>query len=136
MAKNNITSPLTFIDIVLNADAEVIKQAYEARLKIDALLAEREEAYRRINELEMQIEEVVGEDSVFPFPPPPVPIAGFGKPIPATRAKDTPRKSNRKFDHAPSADMRKESAPTSPDSSSKGSSSDSASAKPHINPEN
>ena len=48
MAKNPIsTAPLTFVEIVMRADAETIKAAYEARLKVDALLQEREEAYRR-----------------------------------------------------------------------------------------
>lgn len=78
---------LTFQDIVLNADAETIKQAFEARQQIDVLLAEREEAYRRIAELEVQVEEVVGEEAVFPFPAPPMPVAGYAKAIPATRVK-------------------------------------------------
>lgn len=90
MAKKPIT--LTFQDIVLNADADTIRQAFEARQQIDTLLDEREEAYRRIAELEEQVEAVIGEDGVFPFPAPPMPVAGFNKSIPATRvkAKKTP----------------------------------------------
>ena len=71
--------PLDFVAIVLGADAETIKKAYDARVQIDQLIAEREEAYRRINELEVQIEELVGEPGQFPFPAPPAPVAGFGK---------------------------------------------------------
>lgn len=78
---------LTFQDIVLSADAETIRQAFEARQQIDVLLAEREEAYRRIAELEEQVEEVIGEEGVFAFPAPPMPVAGFSKSIPATRVK-------------------------------------------------
>jgi hypothetical protein len=85
MAKKPIE--LTFQDIVLNADAETIKQAFEARQQIDVLLAEREEAYRKIAELEVQVEAVVGEEGVFPFPAPPMPVAGYDKAIPATRVK-------------------------------------------------
>ena len=39
--------------------------------------AEREAAYRRIAELEQQVEEVIGEQGVFVFPEPPMPVAGF-----------------------------------------------------------
>ena len=53
MAKNPIsTAPLSFVEIVMRADAETIKAAYEARVKVDGLLAEREAAYRKIAELE------------------------------------------------------------------------------------
>jgi hypothetical protein len=75
MSKN--TKDLGFLDIVLNADSETIKQAYEARCKIDTLLIERDEAYKKIYELEVQIDEIVGESGIFPFPEPPVPVAGF-----------------------------------------------------------
>lgn len=76
MAKKN--SPLTFRDIVLGAEADVIRQALEARTKIDELIAERDRAYERIAALETQVEEVMGgEVGVYPFPPPPLPIAGF-----------------------------------------------------------
>jgi hypothetical protein len=75
MAKKN--SPLTFRDIVLGAEAEVIRQALEARVKIDQLIEERQRAYDRIAALETQVEEVMGEPGLFPFPPPPLPVAGF-----------------------------------------------------------
>ena len=75
MAKKN--SPLSFRDIVLGAEAEVIRQALEARVKIDQLIEERQRAYDRIAALETQVEEVLGEPGVYPFPAPPLPIAGF-----------------------------------------------------------
>lgn len=75
MAKKN--PPLTFRDIVLGAEAEVIRQALEARVKIDQLIEERQRAYDRIAALETQVEEVLGEPGAYPFPAPPLPIAGF-----------------------------------------------------------
>ena len=78
MAKTPIsTAPLSFMEIVMRADAETIKAAYEARVKVDGLLAEREAAYRRIAELESQVDQIMGEPGVFNFPEPPLPIAGF-----------------------------------------------------------
>ena len=77
--KGKSNRSLTFVDIVMGAEADVIKAAYEARVKIDELLAEREEAYRRIDALERQVDEVVGTPGAFAFPPPPVPVAGFSK---------------------------------------------------------
>ena len=78
MAKNPIsTAPLSFVEIVMRADAETIRAALDARVKVDGLLAEREAAYRRIAELEQQVEEVIGEQGVFVFPEPPLPVAGF-----------------------------------------------------------
>ncbi len=68
---------LGFVDIVLGCDAETIRAAYEARVKIDKLLIERDEAYRRIVEIETAVEEIVGEQGVYPFPPPPFPVAGL-----------------------------------------------------------
>lgn len=81
---------LTRRDIVLQADAETIREAYEARLKIDDLLAKREEAYRQIEAIELQVEELMGEEGLFVYPEPPVPVAGFSKPAPAARAKPKP----------------------------------------------
>jgi hypothetical protein len=75
MAKKNPT--LNFRDIVLGAEAEVIRQALEARVKIDQLIEERQRAYDRIAVLETQVEEVLGEPGAYPFPAPPLPIAGF-----------------------------------------------------------
>jgi hypothetical protein len=75
MAKKN--SPLSFRDIVLGAEADIIRQALEARVKIDQLIEERQRAYERIAALETQVEDVLGEPGAFPFPPPPLPVAGF-----------------------------------------------------------
>ncbi len=75
MAKKSPT--LTFRDIVLGADADTIRQAHEARVKIDQLIDERQKAYERIAAIETQVEEVIGEPGVYPFPAPPLPVAGF-----------------------------------------------------------
>ena len=85
-------TPLSFVEIVMRADAETIRAALEARIKVDELLAEREQAYRRIAELEAQVEELVGEPGVFVFPLPPLPVAGFSKSIPVrpARKQDAP----------------------------------------------
>ncbi len=92
MAKKSPT--LTFRDIVLGADAETIRNAHEARVKIDQLMDERQKAYERIAVLETQIEDVIGEPGVFPFPAPPLPVAGFDtKADFATRAGGTAKKS-------------------------------------------
>ena len=66
--------------------------ALEARVKIDDLLIQREEAYRRIADAERQIEEVIGEDGAFEFPEPPVPdfygarAVAVAKPAPKAKA--------------------------------------------------
>lgn len=70
-------TPLTFREIVLGAEAEIIRQALEARVQIDQLIKERQAAYDRIAALEAQVEDVLGETGAFPFPPPPLPVAGF-----------------------------------------------------------
>lgn len=77
--KTNNKQPLTLsmADIVLGAEAEVIKAAYEARVKIDVLLAERNEMYQRIAEIELEVDTIMGEQGVFIFPNPPYPVAGF-----------------------------------------------------------
>lgn len=77
---------LSFVDIVLNAEADVIQRAYEARVKIDGLLEEREKAYQQIAQLEEEIHQVVGESGSFPFPDPPIPVAGMGKAAPKKKA--------------------------------------------------
>jgi hypothetical protein len=82
-------TPLGFAEIVLGADAATIKAAYEARLQIDGLLAEREEAYRKIVGLETQIDTLMGEPGLFVFPPPPCPVAGFDNEPAAKPAKAT-----------------------------------------------
>lgn len=68
---------LTFIEIVMNADAATIKAAYEARVDVDKLLALREEAYRQIADLETKVEDLMGQAGLFVFPPPPLAVAGL-----------------------------------------------------------
>ena len=83
MAKKLIQ--LTARDIILQADAETIREALESREKIDDLLVKREEAYRQIEAIELQVEELVGEEGAFVYPAPPLPVAGFAKPAPVSR---------------------------------------------------
>lgn len=93
MAKvTKASTPLSFIEIVMRADVETIRAALEAKVKVDELLAEREQAYRRIAELEGQVEELMGEPGVFVFPAPPFPVANFNKslPVPAKKAVSAP----------------------------------------------
>lgn len=78
---------LEFAQIVIGADVDTIKAALEARLKIDELLLEREEAYKRIAEIEAQVEETIGETGVFEFPPPAMPVAEFPKRRPPVAKK-------------------------------------------------
>ncbi len=82
--------PLTATEIILRGDAETIRQALEARIQIDTLLEEREAAYQRIAELETQVCEIVGEDGVFPFPAPPMPVADYPK-APVAKKKPSPK---------------------------------------------
>lgn len=96
MAKKPNLTALTYRDLVLGADAETLRQALEARVRIDELIAERQAAYERIAALETQVEDVIGEPGVFPFPAPPLPVAGLdpkaetfsraGGPAPAKKA--------------------------------------------------
>lgn len=87
MAKKPTT--LTFRDIVLGAEADVIRQALEARVKIDALITERQAAYEKIAALETQVATIVGEAGVYPFPAPPLPVAGFEAKAPAKKSAST-----------------------------------------------
>ncbi len=96
--------PLGFADIVLGADAATIKAAYEARLQIDSLLAEREEAYRKIAGLESQIDNLMGEPGLFVFPPPPYPVAGFDNEPAAKPAKANKKATAKAAEGADSAD--------------------------------
>ena len=75
MAKKSAS--LSFRAIVLGAEADVIRQALEARVQIDQLIEERQRAYERIAALETQVEDILGEQGSFPFPPPPLAIAGL-----------------------------------------------------------
>ena len=56
----------------------LIGELRSPREKIDTLLVQREEAYRRIAALEAQVDEVMGGSGQFIFPEPPLPVAGFG----------------------------------------------------------
>ncbi len=108
MAKKLIQ--LTARDIILQADAETIREAFEARIKIDELLVKREEAYRQIEEIELQVEALVGEEGAFVYPEPPVPVAGFSKPLPASRPKPKIAKPE-PADEAPDNAVAEEPAP-------------------------
>ncbi|MFA6930627.1 MAG: hypothetical protein WCT05_09880 [Lentisphaeria bacterium] len=91
MAKATTAStPLSFVEIVMRADVETIRAALEAKIKVDELLSEREQAYRRIAELEAQVEELMGEPGVFIFPATPFPVSGFSKSLPAPAKKPVP----------------------------------------------
>ncbi len=88
MAKK--VTKLEFIDIVMGADSEVIKQALEARLKIDDQLEIRRKAYEQIAAIEQEVESIVGVEGEFVFPAPPLQVAGFTKLIPASRTIPRP----------------------------------------------
>ena len=86
------TAPLSFVEIVMRADVETLRAALEARVKVDELLAQREEAYRKIALLEQQVDSIMGEPGVFVFPEPPLPVSGFGvKSAPAKRPAPQPK---------------------------------------------
>ena len=95
--------PLTLQEIILRGDSETIRQALEARVQIDTLLEEREAAYRRIAELETQVSEIVGEDSIFPFPAPPLEVASYVQ-KPAPKKKVVPVEPAVVEDAAPAAE--------------------------------
>ena len=84
-AKNK--PPLSLIDIITRADADTIREALEARIKIDDLLVIREEAYKKIFEIENEIEEIVGEEGTFNFGDAPYPVAGMAKKKPRPKPK-------------------------------------------------
>tara|TARA_B110000037_G_C16830960_1_gene387724 strand:+ start:145 stop:525 length:381 start_codon:yes stop_codon:yes gene_type:complete len=84
--------PLSFTEIVLRGDSETIRQALEARTQIDGLLDEREAAYQRIAELENQVESIVGEEGIFPFPSPPAEVSAFATTPAKKTAKPAPKK--------------------------------------------
>jgi len=75
--KKIANTPLSFVEIVMRADADTIKAALDARVKVDGLLAEREAAYLKIAELESQVDQLMGDEKVFVFPAPPMPVAPY-----------------------------------------------------------
>ena len=106
---------LDFVDIVMGARADVIKEAYEARLKIDGLLDAREEAYMKIAQIENEVEEIVGVNGEFVFPAPPLPVAGMPKPSDSVRARKAVKKAEpeetQPSENAPSETLEDNSAP-------------------------
>jgi hypothetical protein len=82
---------LSFIDIVTRADADVIRQALEARVKIDDLLVIREEAYKKIYEIETEIDSLCGDEGVFEFDEAPYPVAGLAKKVVKPKPKPKPK---------------------------------------------
>jgi hypothetical protein len=120
MAKKPALPTLSFRDLVLGSEAETLRQALEARVRIDELIAERQAAYERIAALETQVEEVLGEAGVFPFPTPPLPVAGLDpkadtlvRPAPgaAASAKKSPGRPPTARPSAPDADDEPADAP-------------------------
>ena len=106
--------PLTATEIILRGDAETIRQALEARVQIDSLLEEREAAYRRIAELEDQVTEIVGEESAFPFPEPPMPVAEFVKPATPKKKAEPKAVSNNVDTESENEDEETSQADTEP----------------------
>ena len=80
---------LSYADLVTGANAETLRAALEARIKIDEMLIAREEAYQKIAALEEQINEVVGSDA-FEFDEPEVNIAWGGR---SPKKKVAPKKT-------------------------------------------
>ena len=80
---------LSYADLVTGANAETLRAALEARIKIDEMLILREEAYQKIAALEEQINEVVGSDA-FEFDEPEVTIAWGGR---SPKKKAVPKKT-------------------------------------------
>lgn len=119
MAKKPISAePLSFVEIVMRADAETIKAAYEARVKVDGFLTERDAAYRRIAELEAQVETVMGEPGVFVFPDPPYAVAGF-----KSSTSAAPKKTPAPVSHKPNT-------PSAPNAAATPSPTDASKTKP------
>ena len=82
---------LSFMDIVTRADADTIREALEARVKIDDLLVIREEAYKKIFDIENEIEGIVGEEGTFDFGEAPYPVAGLSKKKARPKPKPKPK---------------------------------------------
>ncbi len=68
---------LSFTEIVLGSDTNTLRKALQAREDIDKLLIERENAYRLIAELEGKIEDILGDETEYPYPPPPEPVFAY-----------------------------------------------------------
>ena len=79
---------LSLIDIITRADADTIREALAVRVKIDDLLVIREEAYKKIYDIETEIEGIVGEEGTFEYGEAPYPVAGLktNKPRPKPKA--------------------------------------------------
>lgn len=80
MSKTQVNlQPLSIVEIVMRANADVIRNALAKREEVDGVLAEREEAYKRIAELEKQVDDILGVSGVFEFPAPGVSVSGMAK---------------------------------------------------------
>ena len=105
---------LSFIDLVTGADTDTLRAALEARSKIDELLVLRHEAYRKIAELEEQVNNVVGDEGTFEFDAPEFDVAFGGKSpkkkAPAKSAKIDPSETAQ--DDAPAETDEEESEET------------------------
>ncbi|WDE97839.1 hypothetical protein PQO03_18600 [Lentisphaera profundi] len=84
---------LSFIDLVTGADTDTLRAALEARSKIDELLVLRHEAYRKIAELEEQVNNIVGDEGTFEFDAPEFDVA-FGGKSPKKKAPTKSTSSN------------------------------------------
>ena len=82
-----VQSKLSLIEIVTRADAGIIREALEARIKIDDLLVIRDEAYKKIFEIESEVEGIIGEEGAFDFGDAPYPVAGMAKKKPRPKPK-------------------------------------------------
>ncbi|MCH2204506.1 MAG: hypothetical protein MK132_01345 [Lentisphaerales bacterium] len=106
--------PLSFIDIVTRADADVIREALEARVKIDDLLVIREEAYKKIYEIETEIDDICGDEGLFDFDEPPYPVAGLVKKAAKPKPKPKPKVEESKTEEV----ALEETTPEEPESES------------------
>ena len=89
--------PSTFSDKGYTINPPYRRLSFTRKATEDGLLAEREAAYRRIAELENQVDQIMGEPGIFTFPEPPLPVAGFTskvqppkKPVPPKPAPTKP----------------------------------------------
>lgn len=110
---------LSFMDIVTRADAETIREALEARVKIDDLLVIREEAYKKIFDIENEIEGIVGEEGTFDFGETPYPVAGMVKKKPRPKPKPKTEEAPAEEADAPKEEAKEEPAEEKTDGKSK-----------------